>query len=148
MKIFLVDTQNKRTVVEINKNDYIGDIKKNLLYQNFGNNIELRYNGEILDDNEKVFSYDIEERDVIVYLSQHKSHDSKIIIIDSEGYNEKFNDQCGLRVLDIKEKLRKKYGIKSEIKFYYKGIVLDDYDSFCELDDKEIIIFFNGKFKG
>ena len=76
----------------------------------------------------------------------------KIIIVDSEGYNEKFNND-DITINELKKELRTRCGIKSEIKLFYKGIILDNNEytwDICQdipYEGENLIIFYDGKFK-
>ena len=155
MRIFIADYKNRRQILDINEDDYVRDIKekieKKLLYNN---NIIIHYNGEILEDDEKISSYDIEEYSTLIFMGGWRMPEQiKIIIVDSEGYNEKFNNNNNITIYELKNDLRTRCGIKSEIKLFYEGNILynDDYTwDICEdsLDKGDnLIIFYDGKFK-
>ena len=57
MKIFVVDTKNRRKIFEINGNDKIKNIKDKIMAKNNIDNIntiQLLYDGFILEDDETV----------------------------------------------------------------------------------------------
>ena len=153
MKIKILDSQNNRFILEINQNDYVRDIKKKIEIK-VGYKIGLiHYEGEILDDEEKISSYDIMENDCIIFTRGWKNPTGiKIIIVDSEGYKEKFNND-DITINQLKEDLRNRCGIKSEIKLFYEGNILDNNEftwDICQdslYKDENLIIFYDGKFK-
>ena len=75
MKIFMVDTANRRKVVEVNENDKIKNIKDKIMAKSNISNIneiKLLFNGEILEDNETVNNYEIVEYNHLTYLGKFK----------------------------------------------------------------------------
>lgn len=68
MKVFIVDTSNKKEFININKSDYIKDIKEKIkIKKGINTDIYLHVNGIILEDNNQVNDYDIEENNCIIY---------------------------------------------------------------------------------
>ena len=67
--IIIVDLKEEEEEVEINDNEYVRDLKDKLKDRNRVNseNIILHYNGEMLEDNEKISSYGIENNSIIIY---------------------------------------------------------------------------------
>ena len=103
--------------------------------------------------NQKISSYDITEDDYITIVRQLiASTQTKIIIVDSEGYNEKFRND-GMTIHELKEDLRTRCGIKSEIKLFYNGNILDNNECTWDIgidslnEEENLIIFYDGKFK-
>ena len=149
MKILITDTTNNRIQIEINENDFIRDIKKKIIEKEIQDKIGsiiLHYEGQILEEDEKVSSYDIEEYSQIIAVKKF-IHRPNIIVVDSRGYKEQFKE-C-LTIVKIKEKLRIKYGIKTEINLLYEGTILEDHDRPCDFgrDDEIIILSYEGKFR-
>ena len=73
MKILIIDTTNRRVVIDINENATIGELKEKLkVKKNINSEIILHYNGEILEENETIAYYDIEDNSNIVYIGQFK----------------------------------------------------------------------------
>ena len=130
MKIFIIDSGNNKVEIEINENEYIRDIKKKLRTKiGINPNITLYYNAEILEDNEKVSDYEIENNSYIVYrgiFREQLKNNMKIIIIDSKNNKEEIEINENEYISDIKNKLKTKKGINSDITLHYNGEILED----------------------
>lgn len=73
MKILIIDSTNRRVVIEINENATIGELKGKLKEKKkINSDIVLHYNGEILEENETIANYEIEDNSTIVYIGQFK----------------------------------------------------------------------------
>lgn len=79
MKIFVVDTKNRRVIFEIDYNERIENLKRKLKEKmgiNINNEIDLLYNGLMLENNDKISDYiDEDEKEklpVINYLGNYK----------------------------------------------------------------------------
>ena len=130
MKIFIIDSGNNKVEIEINENEYIRDIKKKLRTKiGINPNITLYYNAEILEDNEKVSDYEIENNSYIVYsgiFREDLKNNMKIVIIDSKNNKEEIEINENEYIRDIKNKLKTKKGINSDITLHYNGEILED----------------------
>ena len=130
MKIFILDSGNNKVEIETNENEYIRDIKKKLRTKmGINPNITLHYNGEILEDNEKVSDYEIENNSYIVYsgiFREDLKNNMKIVIIDSKNNKEEIEINENEYIRDIKNKLKTKKGINSDITLHYNGEILED----------------------
>ena len=130
MKIFIIDLGNNKVEIEINENEYIRDIKKKLRTKIGVNpNITLFYNAKILEDNEKVSDYKIENNSYIVYrgiFREDLKNNMKIVIIDSKNNKEEIEINENEYIRDIKNKLKTKKGINSDITLHYNGEILED----------------------
>ena len=73
MKILIIDSTNRRVVIEINENATIGELKGKLKEKKkINSDIILHYNGEILEENDTIADCDIENNANIVYMGQFK----------------------------------------------------------------------------
>lgn len=75
MKIIIKDTKNKRTVIEINENDKIKDLKnkiKETLRMN-NSNFYLHFNGAILEDDNTISECDIENMSTLLCATTFKA---------------------------------------------------------------------------
>ena len=74
MKIYIVDSKNQRKPINIMESDTVSELKKqmNKLY-NMNEEVELLYNGIILNDNENLADLDIVEGVTINYLGIFKA---------------------------------------------------------------------------
>lgn len=74
MKIYIVDSKNQRKPINIMESDTVSELKKqmNKLY-NMNEEVELLYNGIILNDNENLADLDITEGCTINYLGIFKA---------------------------------------------------------------------------
>ena len=69
MRLLLVDSENKREIIEINKNAYVSELVEKLRIQKgINGDIYLHFGGEILDENELISTYDIVENAQIIYM--------------------------------------------------------------------------------
>ena len=69
MKILIVDSKNRRERIDVNGSGYVKEIFETLRNK-MGINIDivLHFNGEILEENQKISELDLEEESVIVYM--------------------------------------------------------------------------------
>jgi hypothetical protein len=69
MKILIVDSKNRRERIDVNGSGYVKEIFETLKNK-MGINIDivLHFNGEILEENQKISELDLEEESVIVYM--------------------------------------------------------------------------------
>ena len=73
MKILIIDSTNKRVLIDIDENASVRELKENLrAKKNINSEIILHYNGEILEEDETIASYEIENNSNIVYIGQFK----------------------------------------------------------------------------
>lgn len=75
MKVFVIDTKNRRKIFIIESQEKIENLKKKIREKNGINNntnITLLYGGNILEDNETIDDCDIEEGGAITYLGEFK----------------------------------------------------------------------------
>ena len=74
MKIIIVDSKNERQLIEIDPNDNISILKEKIkIKKGINNEIYLHFNGTLLEDNEKVEFYDIEEKSIIMYTGTFRA---------------------------------------------------------------------------
>ena len=71
MKIFVVDSQNVRITVHPMENSTVAILKEEIKNKcKINDDINLVYNGNILEDNEYLLNYDIEAGSVICFLGK------------------------------------------------------------------------------
>lgn len=69
MKILIVDSKNRRERIDVNANGYVKEIFDTVKEKmGINSDIVLHYNGEILEENQKISDLDLEEESVIVYM--------------------------------------------------------------------------------
>lgn len=74
MKILIVDTSNGREIFEVNANDKIKKLKEMIANKKgINTNINLHFNGEILEEENLISDYDIEENSNIIYLGNFEA---------------------------------------------------------------------------
>lgn len=130
MKIFISDG-NKRFKIEANENDTIKTLKEKIKFQTGENErIKLLFNGEILEDYEKISKYSIKEMNKILMIKE------KNIYAGGGGLKIHIRNQIGnLRlmeviypcsVLDLKKQIKNQEGLKEDIELLFNGIILED----------------------
>lgn len=73
MRLLLVDSTNKREVIEINENAYVSELVEKLRRKKgINDKIILHYGGEVLEESEKISNYDFVENSHIIYMSQFR----------------------------------------------------------------------------
>lgn len=74
MKIMIIDSTNKREMIDINENDSISKLKELIKIKKGINtdDIVLHFNGEILELNQKISDYDIENNSQIIYTGKFR----------------------------------------------------------------------------
>ena len=71
MKIFINDSKLKKFIFEINNSLKISRLKDDIKKKfHINNNIQLTFNGNVLEDDSIIEDYDIQENDVITYLGE------------------------------------------------------------------------------
>lgn len=73
MKILILDSRNTRETIEIKEDENIRSLKEKIkTKKGINKDIILHYGGEILEEDQKVSDYDIQENNVIVYNGQFR----------------------------------------------------------------------------
>ena len=96
-------------MIGINGNEYIKELKEKLKRKAGlkSSNVILTYNGEILDDNEKVEYYDIEDKVYIAYMGKFPGLNEKKNISKEDEKKEKAdNDKYIQRIKELEEELK------------------------------------------
>ena len=73
MKIYVIDTKNRSIAIEnITESTTIKELRKRITEQNIitTGQIKLTYNGNILEDDENLYYYDIEDNTTIIYTGE------------------------------------------------------------------------------
>lgn len=74
MKVLIVDTSNDREIFEVNPSDKVKQLKEIIANRKgINNNISLHFNGEILEDENLISDYDVEENSNIIYLGNFEA---------------------------------------------------------------------------
>ena len=74
MKVLIVDTSNDREIFEVNPSDKVKQLKEMIANRKgINNNINLHFNGEILEDENLISDYDVEENSHIIYLGNFEA---------------------------------------------------------------------------
>jgi len=74
MKVLIVDTSNDREIFEVNPSDKVKQLKEMIANRKgINNNISLHFNGEILEDENLISDYDVEENSNIIYLGNFEA---------------------------------------------------------------------------
>ena len=150
MRIFVIDSSNNKEMFEINENEFVKDITEKLrIRKQIKGRIILLYNGDILEENEKIYTYDIQDNDVLVFIGNFIKKSINIFIIDSRNNKEMFEINGNGLVKDITEKLRIRKQIKGRIILHYNGDILEENDkvSSYDIQDNDALVFV-GNFKG
>lgn len=75
LKIFITDTKNRRVLFEVEPNETIKNLKMKVKAKmgiNNNNDIDLLYNGLILDDDNTISDYEVQNLNVLQYLGLFK----------------------------------------------------------------------------
>ena len=73
MKIYVIDTKNRSIAIEnITESTTIKELRERITEQNIitTGQIKLIYNGNILEDDENLYYYDIEDNTTIIYTGE------------------------------------------------------------------------------
>lgn len=73
MKIYVIDTKNRSIAIEnITESTTIKELRERITEQNIitTGEIKLIYNGNILEDDENLYYYDIEDNATIIYTGE------------------------------------------------------------------------------
>lgn len=74
MKVFILDSKNNRESINIMESDSVAELKNQIkIKQKIQDEIELLYNGIILNDNDYLVDLDITEGTTINYLGIFKA---------------------------------------------------------------------------
>ena len=73
MKVLIIDSSNKRETFEINQNSKIKELVEKIeKKKGINQKIVLHFNGDILDEEEIISNYDIEENSAIIFIGQFR----------------------------------------------------------------------------
>ena len=73
MRIIIVDSKNISETIEINENEYVRDLMEKIKNKKgINGKIILHFNGEILEENETISKYEIEENSNIIYMGEFR----------------------------------------------------------------------------
>ena len=71
MRVVIVDSQNNREIIEINPYDTIKDVKEKIKNKKgIKDDITLHVDGTILEENDRIDDYDIEENSQIIIMGK------------------------------------------------------------------------------
>jgi hypothetical protein len=74
MRVFIIDSKNNSTPINIMESDSVSELKKQIKIKNkISDNIELLFNGNILNDNDNLADLEIVEGATINYLGIFKA---------------------------------------------------------------------------
>ena len=89
MRIYVLNSKNEMYPLEINEDDYIKDIKIKITHKiRIFNEFNLVYNGQILEDDEQISSYDITDGNTINYIER----------FNAGGYIDYIKDETNLNI--------------------------------------------------
>lgn len=81
MRVVIVDSTNNKEIIEINENDTIKSVVEKIKSKKgINSEIILHVNGSVLEEQDKVGDYDIEENTCIVYMGNFRGGEYLIII--------------------------------------------------------------------
>lgn len=82
MRVVIVDSTNNKEIIEINENDTIKSVVEKIKSKKgINSDIILHVNGSVLEEQDKVGDYDIEENTCIVYMGNFRGGEGQIIIV-------------------------------------------------------------------
>ena len=71
MRVVIVDSQNNKEIIEINPSDTIKDFKEKIKNKKgIKDDIMLHVDGTILEENDRIDDYDIEENSQIIIMGK------------------------------------------------------------------------------
>lgn len=74
MKIYILDSKNERKPIEVLESAFVSDVKKQMKEKyKMNEEVELLFNGIILNDNDNLFDLEIKPGSTINYLGQFKA---------------------------------------------------------------------------
>lgn len=74
MKIYIVDSKNDRKPIFVNESDFVSAIRQQMKQKyNMNDEVELLYNGNILQDHQNLAELDIIEGSTITYVGMFKA---------------------------------------------------------------------------
>lgn len=83
MKVIIVDTRNKRERFEVDQNENVSDFIERLRkLKGINDTFSLHANGQILEEDQKISDYDIEENTVLIYTGIFRGGKVTNIIIN------------------------------------------------------------------
>ena len=128
---------NKSEPIEINENDYVRDlIQKIKTKKGINEKITLHCNGEILEEDELISSYDIEENSCITYMGKFPNIKT-LFISDLKGMEKMFKIYGSECVGELKQKIKTEIGINKPIRLLFNGTILEDDDIICNIGIRE-----------
>lgn len=74
MKIYILDSKNERKPINVMESGFVSDVKKEIKNKlNINDEVELLFNGIILNDNDNLYDLEIKEGSTINYIGQFKA---------------------------------------------------------------------------
>ena len=141
MKLLIIDSHNCRKSINISESATVTQLKEEIKKQNnIKSDILLHFNGVILEDNDHLYDYDIEDNDQIVYTGNFPI---KLLIIDPHNCRKLLNIYSSATVTQLKEAIKKQNNIKSDIILHFNGEILEDNDHLYDYDieDNDQIVY-------
>ena len=134
MRVLIQDSKFVILAFEIKEEEYVRALKQKIKAINgINNRIILLFDGEELEDEELISSYNIRENDHIIYIGQFLENHT-ILIQDSRAVKKPFEINEKEYVKDLKQKIKAKMGINKRIILLFDGE---------ELEDDELISSYN-----
>ena len=134
MRVLIQDSKFVILAFEIKEEEYVRALKQKIKAINgINNRIILLFDGEELEDDELISSYNVREDDHIIYIGQFLER-HMILIQDSKSVKKPFEINDKEYVKDLKQKIKAKMGINKRIILLFDGE---------ELEDDELISSYN-----
>ena len=134
MKLLIIDSHNCRKSINISESAKVTQLKEEIKKQNnIKSDILIHFNGEILEDNEHLYDYDIKNGDQIIYTGYFPM---KLLIIDPLNCRKSINISESATVTQLKEAIKKQNNIKNDILLHFNGEILEDNDHLYDYDIK------------
>lgn len=74
MKIYILDSKNERKPINVLESGFVSDVKREMKKTlNMNDEVELLFNGIILNDNDNLYDLEIKEGSTINFLGQFKA---------------------------------------------------------------------------
>ena len=141
MKLLIIDSHNCRKSINISESATVTQLKEEIKKQNnIKSDILLHFNGVILEDNDHLYDYDIENESRIIYMG---SFPMKLLVVDARNCRKLINISESATVTQLKEEIKKQNNIKSDILIHFNGEILEDNDHLYDYDieDNDQIVY-------
>ena len=132
MELLIIDIHNCKRSINISESTTVNQLKEEIKNQNnIKDDINLHFNGEILEDGNNLSDYDIKNGSNIIYMGEFPMN---LLIIDTINNKKYINISESATVTQLKQQIKKQNNIKDDINLHFNGEILEDSQNLSDYD--------------